>query len=70
MNKEEFISKVSRRVDVKSDAAEQIVDAILAEVVSPGIFVQPGERRRLLSDNNCNNNCAAELARQSPVRNF
>lgn len=70
MEKEEFITKIARRMDVKPETIEQIVDTTLAEVLAPGIFVQPGERRRLLADNNCNNNCAAELARQSPVRNF
>ena len=70
MEKQEFISKLAKRVDVKPDAIEQIVDTTLAEVVAPGIFVQPGQARRQLSDNNCNNNCAAELARQSPVRTF
>jgi len=70
MEKGEFISKIAKRSDLKSDTIEQIVDATLAEVVSPAVFVQAGERRVLLADNNCGNNCAAEIAKQQPVRGY
>jgi hypothetical protein len=70
MDKAEFVAKVAKRLDVKADAIEQIIDTTLAEVIGPAIFTQPGERRLLLADNNCGNNCAAEIARQQPVRQF
>jgi len=70
MDKTEFVAKIARRLDVKSDAIEQIVESTLAEVIAPAIFTQPGERRLLLADNNCGNNCPAEVARQQPVRQF
>ena len=70
MDKVEFLTKIAKRSDLKAETIEQIVDATLAEVVSPAVFVQAGERRVLLADNNCGNNCAAEIARQQPVRGY
>ncbi len=70
MERVEFIAKMAKRIDAKSDVIEHVVDATLAEVLSPAVFAAPGEKLRLLADNNCNNNCAAELARQQPGRGF
>ncbi len=70
MEKSEFVARIAKRIDAKSDTVEAIVDATLAEVMAPAVFVQPGERPRLLADNNCNNNCLSEAARQQPGRSF
>ncbi len=70
MEKVEFIAKMTKRIDAKSDVIEQIVDATLAEVLAPAVFALPSDRFGLLAHNNCDNNCAAELARQQPGRGF
>lgn len=67
MDKTAFVDKVARRHDLKPEAAESIVDSALAELIAPAVFVKPGERR-MFADNNCNNNCSAEMARVAPSR--
>lgn len=70
MDKAEFVAKIAKRVDAKSDVIEDVVNATLAEVVGPAVFVPAGERRVGFFDNNCNNNCREELARQQPARGY
>ena len=67
MDKEQFVSKLANRLDAKPGMIEAAVDATLAELLTPAIFASP-ELRRALFDNNCNNNCAAELAARTPSR--
>ena len=67
MDKEQFISRLTNRLDAKPGVLEAAVDATLAELLTPAIFAAP-ELRRAIFDNNCNNNCAAEIATRTPSR--
>ena len=67
MDKDQFISRIANRIDAKPGVIEAAVDATLAELLTPAIFVSP-ELRKGLFDNNCNNNCAAEIAAKIPSR--
>ena len=67
MDKEQFISRLANRIEAKPAAIEAAVDATLAELLTPAIFVSP-EMRKGIFDNNCNNNCAAEIASRTPSR--
>src|SRR5262249_30101135 len=61
MEKDQFIATLVKRVNASHELATTIVDATLAELMAPIVFGPPGQLRAKF-DNNCNNNCAAELA--------
>jgi len=68
MEKSEFVARLADRLEINPQAAEGAVNATLSELVAPQVFVRPGEvGTKLLSDNNCNNNCAREQAVASPT---
>ena len=70
MEKIELVAKIQRQLgtkSLKSEDIESVIDATLAEMVTPSVFYRPGERVSFF-DNDCNNNCKEELARVSPDR--
>lgn len=67
MEKEQFIARLAERLNGESTVIELAVDATLAELLTPAIFTKP-ELRKAVFDNNCNNNCARELAIKAPSR--
>lgn len=67
MDKDQFVTKIAHRVKLAPGDVEQLVDATLAEMIAPAIFRTPGGLTGIL-DNNCNNNCKAELAERSPIQ--
>jgi len=67
MEKEQFVARIANRLNTAPGIVEAAVDATLAELFTPTIFAPPGQRRAAF-DNNCNNNCAAEIATRAPSR--
>ena len=70
MEKSEFVARIAKRIDAKSDIVEEIVDATLAEVLAPAVFVQPGERRHLLADEQLQQQLSLGGCAQQPGRGF
>jgi hypothetical protein len=68
MSKEDFIARLSNRLDVKSRDVEAVFDSTIAELFAPAIFGVPGGPSVFHTDNDCNNNCAEELARIASTR--
>jgi hypothetical protein len=66
MDKEQFIATLAKRLETKAGLVESVVDATLAEVLTPSIF-GTAARAKFFGDNNCNNNCRPEVASQSPT---
>lgn len=66
MDKDQLVTKLANRAKLAPAETEQLIDATLAELVAPSIF-GTGPGLRGIFDNNCNNNCKAELAEQAPV---
>jgi hypothetical protein len=66
MEKEQFVSKLANRVKMAPAEVENLVDATLAELISPAIF-GTGGGIGALAHNNCDNNCAAEQALRTSI---
>lgn len=68
MEKSEVVREIAKRVELDVAKAELVVDAVIAEIVSPHLLLPGGEVAFL--DNHCTNNCkepiAEALAAMSP----
>ncbi len=64
MEKAELVKVLSQRLRMEPQQAEQAVELVIAELVSPAILRKPGAEVAFL-DNSCTNNCKApEIAEQ------
>lgn len=57
MEKRKFVEAISKKLDIDRDKAELAVNAVVTELASPYVFVQPGEEVGFINDNHCRNNC-------------
>jgi len=67
MNKDEFVAKIAKRLDVKVKDAEAVIDTTIAELFAPEIFGDKGAGL-VFHNNDCNNNCAEEMTRIASTR--
>ena len=63
MDKKELVAIIAKRVDIDPGKAVLAMDAVVSEIVTPHL-IKPGGEVALL-DNNCNNNCPEQIAREA-----
>lgn len=68
IEKKELVETIARKINLSPDEALSMVNEVVAEMVSPSIFVKPGEEVGFINDNNCRNNCKEALAMREQVQ--
>ncbi len=56
MEKQELVKTIAGKLKIETGVAEQAVNDVIVELVSPYVLRRPGEEVAFL-DNNCNNSC-------------